>query len=798
MNNRNLLLSILTTVCILLSPFMVLADGFIIPPMGANIAVKYHHVTVNISNQIAITEIDQVFINDSDMDNIEGIYVFPLPKGATFSNFSLFVDDEEIMAEVLDADSARAYYESIVRRNIDPALLEYMGQGMFRARIFPFSAHGDRKVKISYSEVLTYDNGICKYLYPLNTEKFSSLPLDSVSVSVNLSSSDPVKTIYSPSHNTVVDKIDDNTAKIVYADNDVKPDKDFLLYYTVAKEDIGIHLMTYNDSNEDGFYLLTAAPKHNVTTSEVVKKRFMFVLDRSGSMSGDKIEQAKEALKFCVNSLNDGDLFNIIDFSTEVKAFKQNPTSLDGSTITSAINYINGLNATGGTNINDALQRALQQMEDDELSNMIIFLTDGQPTVGVTDTEMIVENVKNTNSLNTRIFVFGVGVNVNTHFLDRLSEQNHGYSMYVNPGEDIEVAVSSFYAKVSTPVLSKLTLNFGDIATYDVYPSELPDLFLGSQIIQLGRYQGSGSAIISLTGEVNDIELQFDAEVYFSSGQELVLIDYSAEFIPNLWAVRKVGYLLNEIRLHGENEELKNEVIALAKRYGIITPYTSFLVLEDEIPPGAFDDLAIESGLTANNNSNDLYNWRNADNNVGNQSQEIKYIGNNVFYKRDEFWVDSRFDSLATTIVLTFGSEEYFSTLAANPELSKFFAVGENVIVNYNNTTYKVQPGSTIIPANKNLDPSAENQIINNYPNPFSIETVFQFDLRKDSHVKLEIFNIQGRKIRTLLDGYNTVGTHTIKWDGKDATGLDVLSGIYLYRVETENVVQMNTIILAR
>jgi Ca-activated chloride channel family protein len=239
----------------------VLADGIIVPPPGVNLSVKYHRVTVSIEDQVVHTEIDQVFVNDTEIDSVEGMYIFPLPKGAAFSDFSMFVDEEELHAEILEADEARTIYESIVRRNDDPALLEYLDRDLFRARVYPILAQGEKRIKISYSELLQYDSGIYRYLYPLSTEKFSSRPLEDVSVQVTLSSTSPIKTVYSPSHPIGVQKIDDFHAVLTYADENVKPDRDFLLFYTVSSGGIGMNVLTHHPFNEDGFYVFFAAPK---------------------------------------------------------------------------------------------------------------------------------------------------------------------------------------------------------------------------------------------------------------------------------------------------------------------------------------------------------------------------------------------------------------------------------------------------------------------------------------------------------------------------------------------------------
>ena len=240
----------------------VWADGIIIPEFPfPNLAIKYHRVEVEIEDQAAHTEIDQVFLNRQSRD-IEGTYIFPLPREASFSAFSMHVDGEPLTAEILEADEAREIYEEIVRQRIDPALLEYVGQGAYRARIFPIPAEGEKRVQLAYDELLTMDADIVRYLYPLNTEKFSSEPLEDVSVTVTIRSSTPIKAIYSPSHEIFIERNGENEAKVVYADEGMIPDKDFVLYYTVAREEVGVSLLTFwPDEESKGYYMLLAAPQ---------------------------------------------------------------------------------------------------------------------------------------------------------------------------------------------------------------------------------------------------------------------------------------------------------------------------------------------------------------------------------------------------------------------------------------------------------------------------------------------------------------------------------------------------------
>ncbi|MCK4385521.1 MAG: hypothetical protein KAW52_04580, partial [candidate division Zixibacteria bacterium] len=260
----------LTLALILIFGSNALADGFIIPmpprphePFPPNLSIKYHHVDISIDNQIAQTRVDQVFINNFHRD-IEGTYIFPIPGDASISKFSMFIGGEEIKGEILDRQEARRIYEDIVRRKKDPALLEYFKDGMFKARVYPIPAHGETRIKLDYSEMLRLNGGICGYRYTLNTEKFSKDPLQSVKLTVQINSNQSIKSIYSPSHNIKIDKENDHKAKITYVEENTRPDKDFLLYYTVSEEDIGFNLLPYEDEDHQRYFLAMISPQVEV------------------------------------------------------------------------------------------------------------------------------------------------------------------------------------------------------------------------------------------------------------------------------------------------------------------------------------------------------------------------------------------------------------------------------------------------------------------------------------------------------------------------------------------------------
>jgi len=547
------------------------------PYVFAPLEVTYHHVNVKIDGQIATTTVDEEFYNPNPQ-RLEGTYLFPVPKGAQIDKFTMDIGGRQVEAELLSADKARKIYEDIVRKMRDPALLEYAGRDVFKVRIFPIEPNSHKHVTLTYSQVLNSDAGLVGYVYPLNTEKFSAKPIPEVSVNVEITSKQPLKSIYSPSHAVNIKRDGPHHATVKYDVMDALPDTDFALYFAPEKDELGVNLVTHKVSDEDGSFLLLASPGLDVDDSKILPKDVAFVLDTSGSMAGQKIQQAKKALRFCVQNLNEGDRFEILRFSTEVEPLFNKLVDATEANRELANEFIGKLHASGGTAIDDALQQALAlRPNGDDRPFVVIFLTDGMPTVGNTDEDQIVANVKQANAGRTRVFCFGIGTDVNTHLLDKITEETRAASQYVLPDEDLEVKVSNFFARIKEPVLANPTIKFtGDVRVSKLYPSPLPDLFRGDQLVLVGRYTGSGASAVVLEGTVAGAKRQFTYEVTFPKHAD------ENEFIPRLWATRRVGYLLDEIRLHGENSELRDEVTELARQYGIVTPYTAYLIAEDE------------------------------------------------------------------------------------------------------------------------------------------------------------------------------------------------------------------------
>ncbi len=690
------------------------ADGIVVPeppicefgpcplpiPM-AQLAIEYHRVQVRIEDQVAVTHVDQAFRNDNEW-TVEGTYIFPLPAGAAVSSFKLWIDGQPVEGQVLDREQARQIYEGIVRKLQDPALLEYVDRGAVQASLFPIEPGESRRIELEYTQVLEADHGLIGYRYPLNTEKFSSQPLEQVSIAVQVLSADPVRAVYSPSHQVDIDREGDFEFRVGYEAADLTPDRDFELFYSVAEGEIGLNLLSFRDpesDDPDGTFLLLVAPSVQADPARRVDKDLILVLDQSGSMEGEKFRQAQQALTFVLDHLNPGDRFNVIAFSTGTRSYADRLRPAGEAA--EASRWVEGLTAVGSTDINRALLEAAAQA-DRERPTIVIFLTDGLPTEGVTEAERILENLNQAAPSNLRLFAFGVGFDVDTFLLDSLARDHHGDSSYVSPGQPLDEAVSSFYEKVSTPVLTNLELDFGDQIVFDLYPDPLSDLFAGGQLVLVGRYRGSGDLTIRLSGEVNG-EIQtfrYEGQLLRSSG--------GPEFLPRLWATRKIGALLNQIRLEGANQELVDQIVRLSIRYGIVTPYTSYLVTEPQaLGAAAQEDLAQRafsemlaaptavSGEEAVQRAADEGEILRSNIAFAPDLDVVRVVGTQTFKLVDGVWIDTEFDpEQDETIQVPFLSDDYFNLAGSRLELGAALALGPRVIVMLDGVAYEVVDSS--------------------------------------------------------------------------------------------------------
>ncbi len=756
------------------------------PALGQELRLVSQEAKVSIDDAAARTTLTQTFENTTGR-TIEGTYLFPLPQGAAVSNFAMMVNGKRVEAEILDQDKAREIYQGIVNKMRDPAILEFTDRNLLRARIFPIPAGDHPKVELTYSEALKPDSGQAgsfRFVLPLKLPVGGAA--DKASIDIEINSKNGLRGVYSPTHHVEVsrDAANGSRARVTgefsredaslqaaastsgAASDGGRSDRDFVLYFSTGGAKVGVSPVVFQNAGEDPYFMLMVAPDPKVDPREVAAKDVVFVCDTSGSMEGEKIVQERNALRNLIGLLNPGDHFNIITFSSDVRLFRDDITSASQANLSAAKEWVNGIKAVGGTNINDALLESLKLFghAPSTRARQIVFMTDGQPTVGETDIAQILKNVRAANQLSdgntlhgndlswisshskARLFVFGLGYDVNTRLLDTLAEDNRGSSDYVLPEEDIEAKVGALYRKIAFPVLAEPKLDWGGAKVYDVYPRRLPDLFRGTQAVVFGRIEGGfqPGAHVQLTGLSNGAQARVQGDSWGSG-------DSRNDALPRLWAARKIGFLIDDARLNNRriDGEVRDEVIKLSKRYGIVTPLTAALITEDTpgFPvtttagiggniqgPGSFGGGGFRArngavfarrgeagGMAAEDASGPMAPASAAAPSLSAQSgagavaaaraqrkmkeatsvderADVRFVGGKSFFQQNGQWVDTAFDAAKSPKPerIPFGSEAYWKLVSQaatiNAELPKWLSLGDSVVIALPGRTIEIVP----------------------------------------------------------------------------------------------------------
>jgi Ca-activated chloride channel family protein len=719
----------LVALLLLAGPRIAAAQGWIEPPTDRwvphfPVERVRSDVTIQVDGErrVAYVEVEEIFRNNSGRME-EGDYLYPIPPGAVFTNLSLFMGEEELRGEVLPADEARRIYEEIVRRKKDPALIELVGHGVLRARVFPIEAGDTRRVILRYTQILGKDGDLLRLRYPrvvgivpgsaaretsrpdLRTQRSHPFTL-----TIRVTGAERFATPYSPTHTIEVRERGRDELEIVHSGDAAA--RDFELFLPLRESYFGASLVAHAPRDEPGYFMLLVAPPAHGDERHIPRD-LTLVLDVSGSMSGLKIEQARDALDQILAGLRPEDRFRIITFSSFVRSFSDDFVRADAATLREARDYLLGVRAEGSTNVMDALREALEPEAKRGRLSLIVFLTDGKPTVGETAPEAIAEAAERLRD-GERVFAFGVGYDVNTYLLDRMVEGGRGTVSYVGPGDDVEEAVSSLTRKISFPALSDLRIVQAPADLEDYYPNPLPDLFYGEDLILFGRYRGHGGGRLVLEGTRAGETQRFSFEV------ELPRRESDNDFIPRLWAARKAGALTTQVRLHGADPELIEEIRQLGLRYGIITEYTSYLVEEPLLAMNRMPEIAMDRAMelaaapaaatgdeafkqaAASSRLREAGALEEADavvagvmtpeGRTGHGAAAVRHVGRKLFVLRDGTWTDMTYDDSLQVIELAPYSEAYFELARRLPAIREYLALGDDLIIAGDGVVLKLTP----------------------------------------------------------------------------------------------------------
>jgi len=692
------------------SPLPATAQGWIemdrpLGPVRASPAVVRvdSDVRIAVDGRVARVEVTERFRN-TGRGIAEGTYHYPLPGDAVFSGFSLFQGEEELRGEMMSAEQARAIYEGIVRQLKDPALLTLVGQGLVRAEVFPIQPGETRTVILRYTQLLPRQEDALRVRYVAGAR--GDAP---VTLRVEVPDPEQFATAYSPTH-PITERRHGGRLQIDVG-APIRSDVELVLPFRRGL--VGGTVLTHAQPGEDGFALLFLAPPPG-DSRVAVGRDMTFVVDVSGSMSGQKMTQARTALRQALDGLRPTDRFRLIAFSSGIRQFTEGWSAVTPATRAEATRYIEALEANGGTNLAGAVTTALAAHTPADRLSLVILLTDGLPSVGEQAPDKIAASAAGQIG-RRRIFTFGVGHDVNTYLLDRLAVEGRGSATYVAPGADVGDAVGGVLTKLSRPALVDLKIVSSPVRFLDAAPAVLPDLFFGEELVVLTRFRGTGSGPIVIEGTRDGRQERFEIRGTFTRTQP------ADAYLPQLWAARRIGDLTRQLRLEGSTPEQIAMIRELGLRYGILTEYTSYLVQEpgmlanqqralpqtaaalvprDQTGTHAFE--AAKSSATMSGSAT----LADADRAVAQRSRELtapsaagvgrsesQRIGGRLFVLREGVWTDVRHRTEGPVTVVAPYSSAYFTMITARPALREALAIGTPVIVAGERISLRVAEG---------------------------------------------------------------------------------------------------------
>lgn len=679
-------------VLFVLASTTVISNGVVVPPYPVErdlggFVMNTHNVHIKVENGIATVVIEEEFENTSKR-LLEAVYLFPIPSSAVISDFTMKIGDQVLKGEVLPADQAREIYQEIVAKMKDPALLEYVGTQLIRMSIYPFEPGEKRQFLIQYSQPLEISSNSYSMIYPLKIDSFLSAPIGTVSIRVSVPFQ--IAEVYSPTH-PFKEMIGATGRDYIFNATDFMPGSDVALVLTSSEDEIPSSLATHwDDTMNEGYFLLTIIPRLKEET--IIPKDVVFVLDISGSMYGEKIEQAKRALEQVLQMLRSGDRFAIVTFDGQV----HNLTGglLDASERAVWIENVRRIQADGMTNIYDALQTSIDMFSKDDQGRfkVLLFLTDGAPTEGITDTGKIINDATlEARARNVHLFSFGVGTGVVAELLDRLVQENAGRVSYIVEGENIEGKVTDLYRTIETPALENVTISIEGSEVAKVLPTGPHSLFSGQALRLSGIYFEEGDLKVIVEGTRGRERYRYEYLFRVSKKPD-------SPFIAKIWAQKRIAHLANFYRYDSSlseaaKEEVKQEIIALSKKFNIINEFTSYLIAPERVQTSTMGDRggfsgapAVDAVMAAKSVAE-----MEQDQFVEGGASDYKFVDSVGFALEEEIWIqdDEKVKTLEPICLVAY-SEAYFELADRSKWVEKVFALGEKVKFIFNGILFEI------------------------------------------------------------------------------------------------------------
>ncbi len=670
-------------------------DGAFVPAKGqtgACFRVEYSTIAARLEGGAATTTI-QEDLRGPDGAPVDAVGILPLPDGTATGAVTLRATGPDgraadVAGETLSAAAAGRVLEAVAKATDTAAILAYVGRPAFYAPKLRLA----EKARLDWTlrQTPRETGGLFAYTCPMPETGVAGKPVERLTFAATLKHDRPIRSVFSPTHDVAVERAGPREVALTMRADGFAGTGDLTVRYAADADPLGLRLVAHRRADDpEGYFMLVGNPSGDDGEARAMPKDLVLVLDTSGSMRGEKMEQARAALEYCLAHLNEGDRFNVIAFGTEVSRFSPTLAARTPENLKRAAAFVDDLSPLGRTNIGGALEKAMEGAADPGRPRIVLFVTDGAPTAGERVPDKILARLAEIKDAQTRIYVVGVGHDVNTRLLDKMAEMTDGQSDYLATGEEIDTKVAAIYNRLSHPVLANVAVSFGDLAVSATYPRKIPALFRGGDIVLLGRYRGGGKHKVTISGELAG---QPKTHAYaFEFPEAAAPAD---EFVAVMWAARKIGFLLQEIRLHGENKELVDEIVRLSRQFGIVTEYTEFIAASGGrmSEPEARDRAAARMkdahreiggkwAVAQVANERALQNapapaainaYTDREGNAVRASDRVRQVGRRAFYKQDDGqWVDAEGAGDRKTRKVKYMSDEYLALVRKNAEFAE-------------------------------------------------------------------------------------------------------------------------------
>jgi Ca-activated chloride channel family protein len=562
--------------------------------------LKHTDVKAEISGFLARVKVTQEFENNFS-DKIEAVYVFPLPQNAAVDDMTMRLGERVVRGKIMKREEAREVYEAAKSNGQIAGLLDQERPNIFTQSVANILPGEKVIIEISYVETLKYEDGQYEFVFPMvvgpryipgtatgqqgggfspDTDKVPDASKitpnaakeragHDISIEVRLDAGVPFENVASKSHQIESNRLSAGSSLIRLKNEKTIPNKDFILRYDVAGKKIEDAVLLHR-AEKGGYFTLILQPPDNVRPQDVTPKEIVFVLDTSGSMSGFPIEKAKESMKLALDGLNPQDTFNLITFAGDTAVLFDKPVPATAENLRKAQAFLESRQGGGGTEMMKAIVAALEPSDSQQHVRVVCFMTDGY--VG-NDKEIIAEIQKHRNA---RVFSFGIGGSVNRFLLDKMAEEGRGEVEYVALNDDGSAAARRFYERLRSPLLTDISLDFGNLPVADVYPKRINDLFSAKPVVVHGRFTKAGSGTIRLKGK------SFGREVVREIPVNLPENEPNHDVLATLWARTRIDDLTSQDYTNNK-PEIRETITNLGLEYRLLTQFTSFVAVEERI-----------------------------------------------------------------------------------------------------------------------------------------------------------------------------------------------------------------------